>query len=157
VNPPEVLVKTCPDCAEQVQEAARKCRFCQYRFDEAERARERRRESADRLSDLVTYMEGCHAVGRAAQGDTRLRACKLHLALKESASSAEPLTDTETALCVHANEVISVDLKFAIEESRADLLRLSVREAEMQAIVARNQKRSGGGGTFFGISFPFGF
>lgn len=25
--------KTCPDCAEQVREAARKCRFCGYRFD----------------------------------------------------------------------------------------------------------------------------
>lgn len=28
--------KTCPDCAEEVLEAARKCRFCGYRFDEAD-------------------------------------------------------------------------------------------------------------------------
>lgn len=26
-------MKTCPECAESVQEAARKCRFCGYRFD----------------------------------------------------------------------------------------------------------------------------
>ena len=29
--------KTCPDCAEAVLEAARKCRFCGYRFDEGAR------------------------------------------------------------------------------------------------------------------------
>ncbi len=28
-------VKTCPDCAEEVKEAARICRFCGYRFEEA--------------------------------------------------------------------------------------------------------------------------
>jgi uncharacterized membrane protein len=26
-------MKTCPECAESVQEAARKCRFCGYRLD----------------------------------------------------------------------------------------------------------------------------
>jgi hypothetical protein len=30
----ERQTKTCPDCAEEVLEAARKCRFCGYRFDE---------------------------------------------------------------------------------------------------------------------------
>ena len=31
--------KSCPDCAEQIQLAARKCRFCGFRFDTAEIAR----------------------------------------------------------------------------------------------------------------------
>jgi hypothetical protein len=31
-------MKQCPDCAEMVLEAARKCRFCGYRFDGAEPA-----------------------------------------------------------------------------------------------------------------------
>lgn len=34
--------KTCPDCAEQVQAAARKCRFCGYRFDQDVEADARR-------------------------------------------------------------------------------------------------------------------
>jgi len=29
-------MKSCPDCAEDVRAAARKCRFCGYRFDSAE-------------------------------------------------------------------------------------------------------------------------
>src|SRR5438105_12198881 len=28
-------MRTCPECAEQVQDAARVCRFCGYRFDPA--------------------------------------------------------------------------------------------------------------------------
>jgi tRNA(Ile2) C34 agmatinyltransferase TiaS len=28
--------KVCPDCAESVKEAAVKCRFCGYRFDQPE-------------------------------------------------------------------------------------------------------------------------
>jgi hypothetical protein len=29
-------LKSCPDCAEQIQKAARKCRFCGYLFDQTE-------------------------------------------------------------------------------------------------------------------------
>jgi hypothetical protein len=32
--PPVVAAKACPDCAEQIRAAARKCRFCGYRFQE---------------------------------------------------------------------------------------------------------------------------
>jgi hypothetical protein len=31
---PAIELKTCPDCAEEVRAAARKCRFCDYVFDE---------------------------------------------------------------------------------------------------------------------------
>jgi hypothetical protein len=37
-TPDERSTKTCPDCAEEVLEAARKCRFCGYRFDAEEPA-----------------------------------------------------------------------------------------------------------------------
>jgi hypothetical protein len=33
-----VALKTCPDCAEDVRAAARKCRYCGYRFDQDVRA-----------------------------------------------------------------------------------------------------------------------
>jgi hypothetical protein len=32
----KVATKICPDCAESVKSEAAKCRFCGYRFDEAE-------------------------------------------------------------------------------------------------------------------------
>jgi hypothetical protein len=35
----EPLTKQCPDCAEQVLAAARKCRFCGYRFDRGQSGR----------------------------------------------------------------------------------------------------------------------
>jgi hypothetical protein len=35
----EPVMKVCPDCAEEVRLAARKCRHCDYRFDGVERAR----------------------------------------------------------------------------------------------------------------------
>jgi hypothetical protein len=31
--PPSPEFKSCPDCAEQVRAAARKCRFCGYLFE----------------------------------------------------------------------------------------------------------------------------
>jgi len=40
--------KQCPDCAEQVLAAARKCRFCGYRFDGG------RKQRLSLLSDLLT-------------------------------------------------------------------------------------------------------
>src|SRR5205809_7852643 len=33
--------KTCPDCAEEVRSAARKCRFCGYLFEPADKPGER--------------------------------------------------------------------------------------------------------------------
>jgi hypothetical protein len=33
-QPPTAEFKTCPDCAEQVRTAARKCRFCGYQFSD---------------------------------------------------------------------------------------------------------------------------
>jgi Uncharacterised protein family UPF0547. len=35
----ELVVKACPDCAEEVRVAARKCRFCNYSFEGVERPR----------------------------------------------------------------------------------------------------------------------
>jgi hypothetical protein len=35
VTPPPAEFKICPDCAEQIRAAARKCRFCGYIFDDA--------------------------------------------------------------------------------------------------------------------------
>jgi hypothetical protein len=44
---PEAL-KTCPDCAEEVKEAANVCRFCGYRFDVEAARREEAEEGAPR-------------------------------------------------------------------------------------------------------------
>jgi hypothetical protein len=41
------VYKQCPDCAEQVLAAARKCRYCGYRFDS------RRRRGGSALADLL--------------------------------------------------------------------------------------------------------
>jgi hypothetical protein len=37
-TPPLPETKTCPDCAEEVRFAARKCRFCGFRFEPSEDA-----------------------------------------------------------------------------------------------------------------------
>ena len=37
-DPAHPTYKQCPDCAEQVLAAARKCRYCGYRFDGRQRA-----------------------------------------------------------------------------------------------------------------------
>jgi predicted RNA-binding Zn-ribbon protein involved in translation (DUF1610 family) len=47
VDPSERATKICPDCAEEVLAAARKCRFCGFRFDAAPPRR------ANTLTDLV--------------------------------------------------------------------------------------------------------
>jgi hypothetical protein len=55
IDPPsphaqEPDVKACPDCAESVRSAARKCRYCGYRFDAVE-ASWNGRESRDGASN----------------------------------------------------------------------------------------------------------
>ena len=47
-DPAHRTYKQCPDCAEQVLAAARKCRFCGYRFD-----RRRRSRGASALGELL--------------------------------------------------------------------------------------------------------
>jgi len=39
----EPLLKACPDCAEEVRVAARKCRYCNYRFEGFERPHTRKK------------------------------------------------------------------------------------------------------------------
>jgi ribosomal protein L40E len=59
-----VSTKVCPDCAESVQAAARRCRFCGYRFDALEaRAAEGDAEGPTRpIKQKSTFVAGLLSV-----------------------------------------------------------------------------------------------
>jgi hypothetical protein len=54
----ELLLKACPDCAEEVRVAARKCRYCNYRFEGVQLPQTDRgpRDVSDRSSESVARL-----------------------------------------------------------------------------------------------------